>query len=40
MLTDYNFILARYDRDPDLVFQAYFYEESPQSERLELDGKV
>jgi hypothetical protein len=39
-LHNYNFVLARFDRDPDLIFQAYFYEESPQSQRIELDGKA
>ncbi len=39
-LSEYNFVMARFDRDPNLVFQAYFYEESPQSQRIELEGQV
>jgi len=38
-LANYPFVLARFDRDPSLVFQVFFYEESPYTKPLTLDGR-
>lgn len=33
------FVLARFDRDPSLVFQVFFYDESPYSKPITLEGR-
>ena len=38
-LSQFKFVVARFDRDPNLTFQAYFYDESPKSQPITINGR-